>query len=46
MEKRRRGMWSGQNINHQINRPGARFSKVPKRFGRISGDIILFLSQK
>ena len=29
-----------------IKDPGARFSKVPKRFGRISGDIILFLSSK
>ena len=27
-------------------RPGARFSKVPKRFGRISGDIIIFVSSK
>ena len=27
-------------------KPGARFSKVPKLFGRISGDIILFLSSK
>ena len=26
--------------------PGARFSKVPKLFGRISGDIILFVSSK
>ena len=25
---------------------GARFSKVPKLFGRISGDIILFVSSK
>ena len=29
-----------------ISRPGACFSKVPKRFGRISGDIILFVSSK
>ena len=27
-------------------RPGAYFSKVPKVFGRISGDIILFVSSK
>ena len=26
--------------------PGARFSKVPKLFGRISGDIFLFVSSK
>ena len=26
--------------------PGARFSKAPKLFGRISGDIILFVSSK
>ena len=26
--------------------PGARFSKVPKLFGRISGDIIVFVSSK
>ena len=26
--------------------PGARFSKVPKLFGRVSGDIILFVSSK
>ena len=26
--------------------PGAWFSKVPKRFGRILGDIILFVSSK
>ena len=26
--------------------PGARFSKVPRLFGRISGDIILFVSSK
>ena len=26
--------------------PGACFSKVPKLFGRISGDIILFVSSK
>ena len=26
--------------------PGACFSKVPKPFGRISGDIILFVSSK
>ena len=25
---------------------GARFSKVPKLFGRISGDIIIFVSSK
>ena len=29
-----------------VNRPGACFSKVPKLFGRISGDIILFVSSK
>ena len=29
-----------------LNRPGASFSKVPKLFGRISGDIILFVSSK
>ena len=28
------------------NSPGARFSKVPKLFGRISGEIILFVSSK
>ena len=27
-------------------RPGACFSKVPQLFGRISGDIILFVSSK
>ena len=27
-------------------KPGACFSKVPKLFGRISGDIILFISSK
>ena len=27
-------------------RPGARFSKVPKLFGRISGDLILFVSSE
>ena len=27
-------------------RPGARFSKVPKLFGRTSGDIIIFVSSK
>ena len=27
-------------------RPGARFSKVPKLFGRISGDLILFVSSQ
>ena len=27
-------------------RPGARFSEVPRLFGRISGDIILFVSSK
>ena len=26
--------------------PGARFSKVQKHFGRISGDIVLFVSSK
>ena len=26
--------------------PGTRFSKAPKLFGRISGDIILFVSSK
>ena len=29
-----------------ISRSGACFSKVPKLFGRISGDIILFVSSK
>ena len=29
-----------------IGGPGACFSKVPKLFGRISGDIILFVSSK
>ena len=29
-----------------LPRPGARFSKVPKLFGRISGYIILFVSSK
>ena len=28
------------------NQPGACFSKVPKHFERISGDIILFVSSK
>ena len=27
-------------------KPGTRFSKVPKLFGRVSGDIILFVSSK
>ena len=27
-----------------VDAPGARFSKDPKLFGRISGDIILFVS--
>ena len=31
------GDWTG---------PGARFSKVPKLFGRISGDIVLFVFSK
>ena len=41
-------MWSGMNeCDHRIfSRSGARFSKVPKLFGRISGDIILFVSSK
>ena len=30
----------------KFNVPGACFSKVPKLFGRISGDIILFVSSK
>ena len=29
-----------------VRGPGACFSKVPKLFGRISGDIILFVSSK
>ena len=29
-----------------VVRSGARFSKVPKHFGHISGDIILFVSSK
>ena len=29
-----------------LQTPGACFSKVPKRFGRISGDIILFVFSK
>ena len=29
-----------------VSSPGACFSKVPKLFGRISGDIILFVSSK
>ena len=32
--------------NLRVNRPGACFSKVPKLFGRISGDIILFVSSE
>ena len=31
--------------NHSLG-PGARFSKVPKLFGRISGDLNLFVSSK
>ena len=27
-------------------KPGTRFSKVPKLFGRVSGEIILFVSSK
>ena len=33
-------------IGRQSVDPGACFSKVPKLFGRISGDIILFESSK
>ena len=35
-----------QPINVAQVRAGARFSKVPKPFGRISGDIIHFVSSK
>ena len=36
-----------QNVrNINFSRPGACFSKVPKLFGRISSDIILFVSSK
>ena len=35
-----------QPINVAQLRAGARFSKVPKPFGRISGDIIHFVSSK
>ena len=35
-----------QPINAAQLRAGARFSKVPKPFGRISGDIIHFVSSK
>ena len=41
--------WHGQdNMSTEISPygPGACFSKVPKLFGRISGDIILFVSSK
>jgi len=34
------------NIVVDPNSPGACFSKVPKLFGPISGDIILFVSSK
>ena len=30
----------------KLEQAGARFSKVPRLFGRISGDIILFVSSK
>ena len=33
-------------VRVSVSRSGACFSKVPKRFGRISGDIILFVSSK
>ena len=36
--------WKG-SLSQSV-RPGACFSKVPKPFGRISGDIILFVSSK
>ena len=36
----------GLNEGNGLTGPGACFSKVPKRFGRISGDIILFVSSK
>ena len=39
----------GFGNTHRLNAdfsPGACFSKVPKVFGRISGDIILFVSSK
>ena len=42
--------WEEQTIDVQnaasSGRPGACFSKVPKLFGRILGDIILFVSSK
>ena len=37
--------WNDREFSCQ-QKPGARFSKVPKLFGRISGDIILFVSLK
>ena len=37
---------TGVQKQHTSRYPGARFSKVPKLFGRISGDIILFVSSK
>ena len=37
--------WIMNSLLQQL-RPGARFSKVPKLFGRISGDLILFVSSQ
>ena len=31
-------------LSRNTEAPGAHFSKVPKRFGRISGDIVFFVS--
>ena len=42
----RKRPWFGINVSSLRERPGAPFSKVPKLFGRISGDIILFVSLK
>ena len=41
-------VWTTITIQGMISvlEPGARFSKVPKLFGRISGDIFLFVSSK
>ena len=35
-----------QRLGGAIQEPGARFSKVPRLFGRISGDTVLFVSSK
>ena len=41
VKKESRSPWDSS-----LNRPGACFSKGPKLFGRISGDIILYVSSK